>query len=220
MFAGAAGVPTIPWSTATVSLAVIDRATWPAMDSRVNSSVTFRTLILRPLEMSSNRKSIAQTWSGWDACTCPGAWRPRRRLFLRAGTLQSFFPPDPAHALAVHLPALPAEDRVLLLVAKTRVAPGELTQALAQVLLVGNEGPAVTLGGTVLAYDDAGSSLRGPETTLHAMARLTSTLGAYQFPFATSFSMSMSRAWLATSFFSRAFSFCRFFSTTISSAHP
>jgi len=57
---------------------------------------------------------------------------------------------------------------VLLLVAKTRVAPGELTQALAQVLLVGNEGSAVTLGGTVLAYDDAGSSLRGPETTLQA----------------------------------------------------
>jgi hypothetical protein len=60
-FWGAPRVATISSKTPTTSWAVMDRATWPARDSRVNSSVTFRTLIFLPLEMSSNRKSIAHT---------------------------------------------------------------------------------------------------------------------------------------------------------------
>ena len=105
----------------------------------------------------------------------------------------------------------------MLLVAEARVAVGELVQAPSQVLLVGNDASPVPLGGTVLADQGACPPLGGPEATLQAMDRLSTSFGAYQFPRATSFNMSMSRAWLATSFFRRAFSFCRFLSTTTSS---
>jgi hypothetical protein len=65
---------------------------------------------------------------------------------LAAWDLQVLLPPDPSDPLAVHLPALPAQDRVLLLVAQALITAGELVQALTQVLLVGDEGPSVTLG--------------------------------------------------------------------------
>ena len=65
---------------------------------------------------------------------------------LPAWDLQAFFPPDPPHPLAVHLPALPAQDRMLLLVAQARVTVGELVQPAAEVLFVGHQGPSVPLG--------------------------------------------------------------------------
>src|SRR3972149_8646904 len=49
MWAGAPRRARISSRTAIVPLAVIERATLPARDSRVNSSVTFRILILLPL---------------------------------------------------------------------------------------------------------------------------------------------------------------------------
>jgi hypothetical protein len=203
-----------------VSLAVIEQATLPARDSRVNSSVTFRTLILLPLEMSSNRKSIAQMWSGLDAWMWPGARLPRRRRFLRLGTCNPSSHQILRTRLRFTFPSLPAQDRVLFLVAQARVAVGKLVRASAKMLLISSERAAVPLGGAVLTKQDASSCLGGPEAILQAVNRLTSSFGAHQFALATSLSMSMSNAWLATSFFSRAFSFCRFLSTTISSRRP
>src|SRR6266567_4834375 len=86
MWVGAPRSWTIPSSTVTVSLAVRCRATVPARASRVNSSVTFRILILLPLVMSSNWKSIAHTWFGRCGATWPGARRPARRRRLRGLT--------------------------------------------------------------------------------------------------------------------------------------
>src|SRR5712692_5132586 len=97
-FSGAPRLATISSKTATTPLAVIERATWPARDSRVNSSVMLRTLILLPREMSSNRKSIAHTGWGetqrWDlgrvglaaaASSWPGpAGSPVARSFVPA----------------------------------------------------------------------------------------------------------------------------------------
>src|SRR5438046_2931470 len=105
---------------------------------------------------------------------------------LSGRDLQVLFPPDPSHALAVHLPAAPAQDRVLLLVAQARVAAGQLVQASPQVLLVGTEGSAVALGRAVLPDQGTCPSLGGPEAILEAADRPTSTLGAYQSPLATS----------------------------------
>ncbi len=67
---------------------------------------------------------------------------------------------------------------MLLAVPQAAVPCGELVQAPPQVLLIGNKGPPVPLRGTVLAEDGAGSSLRGPETTLDAADRAAATLGA------------------------------------------
>src|SRR3990170_6252604 len=112
---------------------------------------------------------------------------------LLAWHLQVLLSPDPPHALAVYLPALPAQDRVLLLVAQARVALGELVQSAAKMFLVGNDASPMALGGTVLADHGTCPSLGGPEAILQAADRLTTSFGAYQFPLATSLSMSMSR---------------------------
>ena len=52
-------------------------------------------------------------------------------------------------------------------------------------------------------------SLLGPQTATHLGDRSPPPSGAYPFPFADSFKISMSRAWSATIFFSRTFSFRR-----------
>jgi len=67
---------------------------------------------------------------------------------------------------------------VLLAVPQAAVSSGELVQAPPQVLLVGNKDPPMPLRGTVLAEDGAGSSLRGPETTLDTADRAAAALGA------------------------------------------
>ena len=108
--------------------------------------------------------------------------------------LQAFLAPDPSHPLAVDSPALPEKDRVLLTVAEARVPPGQLVQAASEMFLVGDDRWGPTLGGAVLAEDGAGPSLGGPEALLAAVDGPPATFGAHQFPLATSFSMSMSRA--------------------------
>ena len=82
----------------------------------------------------------------------------------------------------------------------------------------------VTLGTTWLVEHAAGATLRHllwPQTATHLGDRSPTSFGAYQFPFAASFKISMSSACSATIFFSRAFSFCRAFSSlVISGAMP
>src|SRR5439155_19574859 len=92
-----------------------------------------------------------------------------------------------------------------------------LVQPAAQVLLVGDQAWTVPLGGAVLTEGGAGPSLGGPEALLTAVDGAAAALGAQKFPRATSFSMSMSRAWSATIFFSLRFSFSSAFSRATSS---
>ncbi len=49
-------------------------------------------------------------------------------------------------------------------------------------------------------------TLFGPQAATHFANSASSPLGAHQFPLAASFRISMSKAWFATSFLSRAFS--------------
>jgi hypothetical protein len=62
------------------------------------------------------------------------------------------------------------------------------------------------LGGAMLAGDPARATLGHPEAGLQVANGPAAPLRGWKFPSASSLSMSMSRAWLATSFLSRAFS--------------
>jgi hypothetical protein len=83
---GAPRLAAIPSRTSTVPLALILKAGTQARASRVNSSVTFRILILLPLVVWSNSKSMAQISFGWVAVASPGALALRRLLRRRLGT--------------------------------------------------------------------------------------------------------------------------------------
>ena len=73
-------------------------------------------------------------------------------------------------------------------------------------LLVRTYQQRTALGGAVLAGDPAGAALGDPEAGLQVPDGPAAALRGQKFPSASSLSMSMSRAWLATSFLSRAFS--------------
>ena len=62
------------------------------------------------------------------------------------------------------------------------------------------------LGGAMLAGDPARATLGHPEAGLQVPNGPAAPLRGQKFPSASSLSMSMSSAWLATSFLSRAFS--------------
>ena len=63
-----------------------------------------------------------------------------------------------------------------------------------------------TLGSAVLAGHATGAALGHPEAGLQMHHGSAAALRGQKFPSANSLSMSMSNAWLATSFLSRAFS--------------
>src|SRR6516225_1144655 len=108
--------------------------------------------------------------------------------------------------------------------AKPRTLISQATHRLQQWPLIVGSTNLVTLRATRLPQHMAGPPLRHalwPQTTTHCVDCLASPLGAHQFPLEASRKISMSNAWLATSFFSRAFSVCRAFSSlAVSGAMP
>ena len=107
---------------------------------------------------------------------------------------------------------------------KAWTLPGQSTHLAKQSWFIVWPSRLVALGTTRLVEHTACSTFRHflwPQTATHFGDRSPSTFGAYQFPFAASFKISMSRACSATIFFSRPFSFCRAFSSfAISGAMP
>ena len=107
---------------------------------------------------------------------------------------------------------------------KAWALPGQSTHLAKQSWFIVWPARLVPLGTTRLVEHTACSTFRHflrPQTATYFGDRSPSTFGAYQFPFAASFKISMSRACSATIFFSRAFSFCRAFSSlVISGAMP
>src|SRR5512133_53806 len=87
------------------------------------------------------------------------------------------------------------------------MGPGQLAQPVTQPhLVVRPNWSRATLGRAVLAGDAAGAALGDPEAGLQVPHGPAAPLRAQKFPSASSLSMSMSNAWLATSRLSRAFS--------------
>ena len=95
---------------------------------------------------------------------------------------------------------------------KAGTLPGQSTHFTKQSRFIVRSARLVSLRAARLIEHTARSTFRyllWPQTATHFGDRSPSTFGAYQFPFAASFKISMSRACSATIFFSRAFSFSR-----------
>src|SRR5215217_3793020 len=85
--------------------------------------------------------------------------------------------------------------------------PGQLAQPVTQPrLVVRPNWSRATLGGAMLPGDPTGATLRDPEALPQGHHGPAAPLRGQKFPSASSLSMSMSSAWLATSRFNRAFS--------------
>jgi len=96
---------------------------------------------------------------------------------------------------------------------------GERAQEGTQFLFVGRGTRRIqSLRGTTLTNDDAGSALRHPELLFECNDHSTAAVRGQNFPSATNFNMSMSRAWFATMRFNWVFSFSSSFSRLASLA--
>jgi hypothetical protein len=125
----------------------------------------------------SQRMWVGAPRSETTCCSTATVSPPRSTAALASLHVQALLAPDPPHPLAVHPPALPAKDHVLLAVAEAAVPCGERVQAGPQTLLVGDEAPVVPLGGAMLTGRGTGPALRDPETFLQAMDRPPAALG-------------------------------------------
>ena len=131
-------------------------------------------------------------------------------LFSR--DLHVFSLPKTVDALIVHAPMTPDQQPMNAFGPKAWTLPGQSTHFTKQPWFIIRPLQLVSLGTARLVEYTARSTLRHflwPQTATHLGDRSPSTFGVYEFPFAASFKISMSRACSATIFFSRAFSFCK-----------
>ncbi len=143
-------------------------------------------------------------------------------LFSRDLHVLSF--PKTVDPLVVYVPMTLDEQSMNTLSSKTWTLPGQSTHFTKQPWFIIRPARLVSLGTTRLVEHTARSTFRHflwPQTATYLGDCSPSTFRAYQFPFAASFKISMSRACSATIFFSRPFSFCRALSSlAISGAMP
>ena len=99
----------------------------------------------------------------------------------------------------VHVPAGIAQGVEPAATTPARMALGEVGREGANLLFVTRRNRCgQALGGATLTNDDAGSALRHPELLFECNDHSTAAVRGQNFPSATNFNMSMSRAWLAT----------------------
>src|SRR5918993_1147470 len=128
-------------------------------------------------------------------------------LAALVGHLQAFVTPQAPDPLVVEVPARLAGVLGRPSPPPPWSPPGEVPQELAQSgLVVVDDGRLEALRGAVETNDPAGSTFGHPEPFTQPRGGAALAVRGQKFPSATSRSMSMSSAWLATSFFSRAFS--------------
>src|SRR5215216_1034845 len=121
---------------------------------------------------------------------------------------QALLAPQPLHALVVdpgpRLAGLPAQHPPHHPPAPPRMRPGQLAQPVTQPRLVARPNwSRATLGRAMLPGDPTRATLGHPEAGLQVPNGPAAPLRGQQFPSASSLSMSMSSAWLATSRLSR-----------------
>jgi hypothetical protein len=183
------------------------RLTLIARPSRVNSSITFNIFKVRPSAVVSNWKSIAQMTFGRIGDIAPTATpTPVKRFFFAAlRHPQALVTPQTADALVVDLPAGSAGHLGCPSPPPARPVGGEPAQPDTQLgFLSGDRHRRQAHRGTVDVYDPAGSAFGHPEPVAHHLDGAALAVRGQKFPAEISLSMSMSRAWFATSFFRTA----------------
>ena len=157
------------------------------------------------------------------AAILAATWKtPLTMLFSRDLHVLSL--PKTVDPLGVHVPMTLDEQPMYAISSKTWTLPGQSTHLTKQLWFITRSARLVSLGTTRLIEHATCPTFRHflwPQTATYLGDRSPSAFGAYQFPFAASFKISMSRACSATIFFSRPFSFCRALSSfAISGAIP
>ncbi len=144
-----------------------------------------------------------------DAAVLTATVKPSSAV-LFSRDLHVFLFPKPMHPLVVDLPAGGNNRPVDARTTETRPSSSNTPHLSEQAPFIGTLPRTISLGAAGLAQHPAGSTLGNllrPQTTTHFFHGPSPTFGAYQFPWAASLRISMSRACSATSFFSREFSF-------------
>ena len=137
------------------------------------------------------------------------------------GHVQALLPPDPLHALVVHLPPAPSQATRSHPMSSTGPLSADLPKLTPKPVLLGVIVRLVALGAPGLAHHLAGPALAHLQLLLEMTHGLSFARRAYHFPSANSFNAWLSSDRSATSRFSRAFSsFKALCSRTVSTSAP
>lgn len=161
----------------------------------------------RPLNEAIGSDIIGTTGPQTDAGAIGEPQSPALRLLL--WHLQPLASPDPLDPFVVHEPAFNAQQRCHPTKAVTAVLSCPADARRRQRFLVILNDRAVALARSGLTQHRAGPTFRDRITFHHVRHAAAATLGAYQFPSATSFRISLSEVRSATARLSRVFS-CSF----------
>ena len=132
-------------------------------------------------------------------------------LRLLQRDFQSLTPPDATHALVVHVPAFRVQQRHHPTVAVASILARQADDRCCQRILVVTDDRLVSLRRPRWPKDAAGTPFRDRVLLPHVLHASSPALGAYQFPSAASFNISLSSVNSATARFKRAFSASRSF---------
>ncbi len=127
---------------------------------------------------------------------------------LLLGHLETFLPPQPMHPLLVDRPTFTPQERPHPPVAIAGVLPRESDHPLGQPTVPLRLAARVALARPGLAYHLARPTLGDPQPLPNVLDGGPPPGRAQKFPLLTSFRMSMSNSFSASSFLRRVFSFC------------
>ena len=128
-------------------------------------------------------------------------------LVLPLGHFETFLSPKPIHPLLVDRPTLAPQQRPHTSVAVARILPREGDHPFDQPAIPLGLAALVTLAGPGLSDHSASPTLRDPQPPPNVLDGSPPPSRAQKFPRLTSFRMSMSNSFSASSFLRRAFSF-------------
>ena len=127
-------------------------------------------------------------------------------LGLPRRNLQPFLPPNPRHALGIHMPALGAKQCRDPAIAVTSKLAGKIDDRFRKRRFIAGHFRNMPLRRASLAKHTAGPAFGYTQRLLNMMHVVPTTGSAQKFPDAASFRMSLSSVRSATAFLSRAFS--------------
>ena len=138
------------------------------------------------------------------------SWRPTCQAMLFSGDLHVLSLSETVDPLVVDVPVTFQHLSINTFSPKSWALPGQSTHFTKQPWFIIRPWRLVSLDAARLVEHATCSTLRnqlGSQMATHLGDPSPLPFGAYQFPFTVSFQISISRAWLATIFFNRTFSF-------------
>ena len=146
-------------------------------------------------------------WPAWPETDARAVVEPQAApLGLLDWNLQPLASPDAFYPLVVHTPALCPQERCNPAIAIAAVLARETNDRRRQRILVRPANSCIALRRARLPQNAASSALRHTLQALYMFHTAPATRGAYQFPSAASFRISLSRVRSATARFKRPFS--------------